>query len=737
MQDFANIDLNTVDPEQLESLYLASHVQKPTLNSIGSRDNISILSTATTTIVDKNDDLMTVTIKSFDSHSLHNKKTFLRAAFRNKKIQTLPFNDLSSHSRKKLYFPVSFHSLLFDTLKLDIVEQRPFLSNLTVGRVRIKLHNLSLNQSEILQTFPILPKKIDNKNPTSTSLTLGNITINIKFSGPSFGTLVENFTEEPENYSDLSDDIDDEEKLKNESQVKEFVEVIEDEIIHNEANNFSNSQVTQQTKSIQLQQRSRSYSRTRSDVSKTARSISGVSTSTSSVTAPVHSYSSMTEINSGSIRGRVSTKRGTVFSERTKLGIREIAEFASSFFWFGFQVGKKDFVKSLLVLRKYFTDYYPNPRTYDVVKDTEFLKETMYWMKFCTAAYGSIVMNYCGTGRGYLRDLLQVKADKKTAIKSLGIQKEDMLVWEYGTGLEMFKPKFYIARDKKTNSIVVCFRGTFDVHDFLTDINAEYEPFLGGHVHRGILRTAKWVEEHYMDAILNYVKTYECENLYILGHSLGGAIGTIFTMILREKLPILKENPNFKKLYCYTHGTPACASENLAEEFKSYVDVFINENDNITRLSYGSMLDFRAMIIAAHNASKTKGSTEDKMKMIDIRRKQLKESEENPKQYVVGNIYYIYKTSRMYGKKGEIFGNDSHLDFNDERKLKRDGHPLIRTDVGHYVVEKTDKRNFLSVQIQQNLLYHHFPNKYLNGMQKSIDWLSRNTTYTDDFVIKY
>lgn len=77
------------------------------------------------------------------------------------------------------------------------------------------------------------------------------------------------------------------------------------------------------------------------------------------------------------------------------------------------------------------------------------------------ATYGSLVMNYFGHGKGYLRDFLRVNSDVKTAISHLELKKEDMLVWEYGTGLEVFKPKFYICRDRRTDSLVVCFRGTF------------------------------------------------------------------------------------------------------------------------------------------------------------------------------------------------------------------------------------------------------------------------------------
>ena len=73
-------------------------------------------------------------------------------------------------------------------------------------------------------------------------------------------------------------------------------------------------------------------------------------------------------------------------------------------------------------------------------------------------------MNYFGHGKGWLKDFLKINSDLKVACKHLSMEKEDMIVWEYGTGLEIFKPKFFICHDRRTNSIVVCFRGTFVSH---------------------------------------------------------------------------------------------------------------------------------------------------------------------------------------------------------------------------------------------------------------------------------
>jgi pimeloyl-ACP methyl ester carboxylesterase len=246
--------------------------------------------------------------------------------------------------------------------------------------------------------------------------------------------------------------------------------------------------------------------------------------------------------------------------------------------------------------------------------------------KFSTAAYGTLLLNYCNQGKGYLRDLLRPKSDLKTAVSSLEIDPSDMLLWSThgltGNDKEMFKPKLFVCRDRRTDSIVVSVRGSFDMQDFLTDLNAEYEPFLTGFVHRGVLRTTMWIEENHLEDIIGYMETSGCSNLNIVGHSLGGAIAVVLVMIIKarhwERIARLS---SFKKIHAYTYGAPPCVSTILAEEYKAYMSGYIFESDLVPRISYGSILDFRELIVCANEAMKTQASEREKMRSVDARRK--------------------------------------------------------------------------------------------------------------------
>lgn len=213
---------------------------------------------------------------------------------------------------------------------------------------------------------------------------------------------------------------------------------------------------------------------------------------------------------------KISKKDGSLLSDRTSIGLKEVISIFSTYFSDGERLSKLQVVQSLLFLTRYYSKYYSHTITGNVVTDKDRIKESIYWLNFSCAAYGYLIVQYSGIGGGFISDLL--KPDVKSAIKILGLNDSDMLVWEYKTGLEMFKPKFFICFDKVTNSIVVSFRGTLDIHDLLTDLNANFEPFYGGYAHRGILRSAVWVCEHYIQKILKYVKDYKCENLILTGH---------------------------------------------------------------------------------------------------------------------------------------------------------------------------------------------------------------------------
>jgi len=160
------------------------------------------------------------------------------------------------------------------------------------------------------------------------------------------------------------------------------------------------------------------------------------------------------------ITTKLTSRPGKVLSHRTKHGLKELSELASSFFKTGWNMSKIDLVKSLSFVHTYYSKYNAQTRTHSIIISPSTLKIALYWLNFSVAAYGSIVINWCGHGNGFVLDQLKSKANKRAAAKHLNIELSDILVWEFD-GNEMFKPSFFISRDASTNSIVISVRGTW------------------------------------------------------------------------------------------------------------------------------------------------------------------------------------------------------------------------------------------------------------------------------------
>jgi hypothetical protein len=256
--------------------------------------------------------------------------------------------------------------------------------------------------------------------------------------------------------------------------------------------------------------------------------------------------------------------------------------------------------------------------TKEKVTDPDFIKTALHWLDYAVVAYGSFFVTWYGKGR-FAERLTPGNVDIKAASRVLKIPKENILHWEFGE-FEAFKPNFFICLDKNSDTLVLSIRGTWvpyslsysffqSLQDIITDLCAEYEPFMDGYIHRGFLRAAKYLEENYLKTIIDYMSQHKVSNLVLVGHSLGGAISVTFTLVLLSHLQSLKSTiPGFT-MRCYAYAPPPTSSENLAEMLKGYVFTFVNECDVFTRMCYGSMTDFREMMSNSVKIRTSKGST--------------------------------------------------------------------------------------------------------------------------------
>ena len=137
--------------------------------------------------------------------------------------------------------------------------------------------------------------------------------------------------------------------------------------------------------------------------------------------------------------------------------------------------------------------------------------------------------------------------------------------------------------------VVVAFRGTQEIEDFVTDLVLDFEPWSAGRVHHGFLTALEvaWAE---VEAAIDEMRD-QSQTLWITGHSLGAALATLATSRLQ-----IDQQKTVDGLY--TFGSPrvgdkvfAAAYDEVCKE-KSFR--YRNNDDVVTRIPLpGYFLPYR------------------------------------------------------------------------------------------------------------------------------------------------
>ncbi|KAI8981562.1 hypothetical protein BDB01DRAFT_744682 [Pilobolus umbonatus] len=332
--------------------------------------------------------------------------------------------------------------------------------------------------------------------------------------------------------------------------------------------------------------------------------------------------------------------------------IRTITKLLASFGQ-GFEMTNKEILVGLSVLDKFYSEL-PKETSNNLVMDLSEIDTAARYWKFSIASYGWKGLNLIGKGNGILSDAMREHSDAKSIIEFLSIPKDDLLAYEFRS-VEAFRPSYFIARDQFTNSIVLSIRGTMSVMDTITDLVCEYEPWKGGFIHSGMKNSAMWFFRNVVPQLKAFCHQYSSNSLVIVGHSLGASTAAILTIILTDYIHEFQgDHEDPFSLQCYNYA-PACGlSLDLAEKYKDRIQSFVFADDIVSKLSYGSMMYVKEMIIASAVAAQNMslsdilwpGKVDDRWKgifeQIAITRKLCINSSENPRLYVAGKIYQFW-----------------------------------------------------------------------------------------------
>lgn len=126
-----------------------------------------------------------------------------------------------------------------------------------------------------------------------------------------------------------------------------------------------------------------------------------------------------------------------------------------------------------------------------------------------------------------------------------------------------------------------------------------------------MLASAQWFYTNIIPQIFRYIHHHakELRSFIITGHSLGGGAASLLTMLVSEHLEELRKlsnNPAFQ-LHCYSYAPVALSSRELNERYDQYIHSFIVQDDVVGRLSYGTAMQLKELLMDTISAYETLG----------------------------------------------------------------------------------------------------------------------------------
>ncbi|KAI9263108.1 hypothetical protein BDA99DRAFT_463429 [Phascolomyces articulosus] len=358
-----------------------------------------------------------------------------------------------------------------------------------------------------------------------------------------------------------------------------------------------------------------------------------------------------------------------VVSSQTRALVRSIMKLANAFGQ-GFKVTSFQLLKAMITLERYYKSL-PRPPPNREIKDRALMDEACHYFDYALMAYGWRGLRYLGSYGQYIREARHPRSNRLAIIRFLNLHPEDLLGYEYGLRKgAVFQPSYYVAIDRSRKAIVLSIRGTWSLYDAITDLVCEYKPFKGGLVHAGMLASAQWFYTNIIPQIFRYIHHHsnELSSFIITGHSLGGGAASLLTMLVSEQVSFLRQlsnNPSFR-LHCYSYAPVALSSYELNHKYDDYIHSFICQDDIVGRMSYGTAMELKELIMDTITAYETLGGWH-KVMTDPVTRKicfeiltQCRDKMYNnvdqlyPLLYIPGNIVYIRRK-----REHRVFSSDT------------------------------------------------------------------------------
>ena len=233
-----------------------------------------------------------------------------------------------------------------------------------------------------------------------------------------------------------------------------------------------------------------------------------------------------------------------------------------------------------------------------------FFRDAALYSELATGMYGSTMVY------GLMREiedfedvkrLLHGSEDregyKRAFLSHCHLEEEDLLFVDWGseeenaegaistsTQVAIAPPPFFLVCHKATKSIVLCVRGTWNLKDYLTDMNCSTTRWEAGCAHEGIalIANSMLANEALNQTISSALQTHPDFRLVAVGHSLGAGIAALLTILWRTR-------QLHTDAICFAIAPPPVLSPEVAEKGVGFVYSFVNEDDIVPRLSKKAM----------------------------------------------------------------------------------------------------------------------------------------------------
>jgi predicted lipase len=141
----------------------------------------------------------------------------------------------------------------------------------------------------------------------------------------------------------------------------------------------------------------------------------------------------------------------------------------------------------------------------------------------------------------------------------------------------------YIGYEKVTNQIIVSFRGSANIENWIEDFTFEKTSYSckGCEIHLGFLEDYKIVEEQINGAVQKLIQKHPSASILTTGHSLGGALAEIGGMRLKAKFN--------KKVEVHHFGGPRIGNTAMAQYLGTRVDTLyrvVHNKDIVPHLPF-------------------------------------------------------------------------------------------------------------------------------------------------------